>query len=182
MKHRSREAVSVLALVLAACAPHHAAVPSTDEGIARAKLQQDTCRNPRVMLYTAGKGTRITNAAATRDTLVRYDLLARSDSVELVADGVQPELINREEITKLLVRAYPADLRAQPGSHVVGTLALIDYEGRVAAARLRLSSGDQRLDLGGLDVVRAMRFSPAHHGQCVVRSAVSLPLIFRTSD
>jgi len=74
---------------------------------------------------------------------------------------VPPQLLNRAEVERRLLGAYPARLR---GSGIDGFLlvwAYVDEHGDVTRALIRTSSGHPAMDSAAIEVVRAMEFAPA---------------------
>ena len=91
-----------------------------------------------------------------------------------------PRLLNSEEVTRALVRNYPAFLRdAGVGGDVLIWL-LIDENGRVIDTDVRESSGHAALDKAAMEVGEVMRFSPASNRDQRVKVWVSVPVKFRT--
>jgi TonB family protein len=91
-----------------------------------------------------------------------------------------PRLLNSDEVTRALVRNYPAFLRdAGVGGDVLIWL-LIDENGRVIDTDVRESSGHAALDKAAMEVGEVMRFSPASNRDQRVKVWVSVPVKFRT--
>jgi TonB family protein len=95
--------------------------------------------------------------------------------------SVVPALLNQEEVTRALVKSYPAMLRdAGIGGDVMVWL-LIDESGRVVETEIKSSSGHAALDQAARNVAGVMRFSPARNRDQQVKVWVSLPIRFRTN-
>jgi TonB family protein len=92
---------------------------------------------------------------------------------------VRPELQNRAEIERVLLRSYPPMLRA---AGIGGTPVLwffIDENGRVLDTRVHTSSGYPDLDAAAQKVAEHMRFSPAYNRTERIPVWVELPVNFR---
>ncbi len=138
------------------------------------------CENPHAIVVGTGQPLTRDGLTALRDSLVRSDLLAPSDSAQPVASRVAPELLNRSSVERLLVANYPRDLRVPGSKSIVLVALLIDADGHVAKTRVAQSSGEPRLDTGAVHVVQAMTFAPALYEGCRVRAGVKLPIVFAT--
>jgi TonB family protein len=117
---------------------------------------------------------------------VAYEDLARRSSPER-PDGphftpytVKPELRNRDDVARALVKNYPPALRAAGIGGTVLTWVYVDERGGIAEARVKESSGNDELDRAALAVVRVMRFSPARNRDAVVPVWIALPIVFRS--
>jgi TonB family protein len=91
---------------------------------------------------------------------------------------VRPELANRPEVQRALVRNYPPLLRdagigGSPTVHF-----FIDETGEVRRLLLSRSSGYPALDEAALAVAKVMRFSPARNRDRDVAVWVEIPIIF----
>jgi protein TonB len=91
---------------------------------------------------------------------------------------VRPELLNRPEVQRALVRNYPPLLRdagigGSPTVHF-----FIDENGRVLRRLLSQESGYPALDEAALAVAEVMKFSPALNRDKKVQVWVEIPIIF----
>jgi protein TonB len=91
---------------------------------------------------------------------------------------VRPELLNRAEVQRALVRNYPPLLRdagigGSPTVHF-----FIDENGRVLRRLLSQASGYPALDEAALAVAEVMEFSPALNRDKKVQVWVEIPIIF----
>lgn len=92
--------------------------------------------------------------------------------------SVAPELRNRAEIARLLVRKYPPVLR---DARITGTVLvwfLIDETGHVQKSLIHTSSGYEQFDHAAIEVANEMVFSPALNRDQKVPVWVALPIIF----
>lgn len=89
-----------------------------------------------------------------------------------------PQLVNRQEVGRALVRAYPPLLRDAGigGSAVIWFL--IDAEGTVRETALAASSGYPALDTAALHVASLMRFTPAQKDGRPTTAWVRIPIVF----
>ncbi len=172
MQSWPRQLLLCLMLPLVACASRRG--PAT-------VASRTACENPHAIVVGTGHPLTRDDLTALRDSLVRSDLLAPTDSAQPVASGVAPRLENQRDIEKLLTANYPSDLRVPGTKSVVLVALLIDADGHVARTRVAQSSGSVRLDSGAMNVVRAMSFAPALYEGCRVRAGVRLPIVFATA-
>lgn len=97
---------------------------------------------------------------------------------EFVPSMVAPELLNPDEVRRVLEREYPGHLVS---AGIGGRAVLwfwIDEQGRVEKYEIKESSGHGALDEAALRVVDRMEFSPAlQHGQPTA-VVVALPISF----
>ena len=92
---------------------------------------------------------------------------------------VRPELLNRDEVRRVLERRYPNVLRR---SHVEGAVLVvfwIDETGTVQKYEIRKSSGSKELDRAVEDVIEIMKFRPAMERGEPVKVIVALPIRFQ---
>jgi protein TonB len=91
---------------------------------------------------------------------------------------VAPDLLNRPEVERALVRNYPPLLRDAGigGSSTVHFF--IDENGRVLKRQMSTSSGYQALDEAAMAVAEVMRFSPALNRDRRVQVWVAIPIVF----
>jgi TonB family protein len=89
-----------------------------------------------------------------------------------------PELTNRDEITRLLVRQYPPLLRdAGIGGRVL-VWVFIDDKGAVLKTQVKAGSGYDALDQAALAVASSMKFRPAMNRDKHVPVWVEIPVVF----
>jgi TonB family protein len=89
-----------------------------------------------------------------------------------------PELTNREEVTRLLVRNYPPLLRdAGIGGKVV-VWVFINDKGAVLNTKVHTGSGYDALDQAALGVAAGMKFRPAMNRDKHVPVWVEIPVVF----
>jgi protein TonB len=91
---------------------------------------------------------------------------------------VAPDLLNRPEMERAIVRNYPPLLRDAGigGSSTVHFF--IDENGRVLKRQMSTSSGYQALDEAAMAVAEVMRFSPALNRDRRVQVWVAIPIVF----
>ena len=95
---------------------------------------------------------------------------------------VRPRLLNRAEVERALLRAYPPILR---DAGIGGTPTVwfqIDVDGTVLRTELHESSNEPRLDAAALEVAHVMRFAPAMNRDQYVRVWVSVPIRFESRE
>jgi protein TonB len=91
---------------------------------------------------------------------------------------VAPELLNRPEVARAMLRLYPQMLmQAGIGGTVLVWLHL-DENGAVIETRVKQGSGHNTLDEAALKVAQIARFSPAYNRDLRVRVWVELPVVF----
>jgi protein TonB len=91
---------------------------------------------------------------------------------------VPPEVTNREEVQRALVREYPPLLRDAGIGGTVNVWFFIDATGQVQDTRLVAAGEDARLDDAALRVAETMRFSPARNRDRRVPVWVQMPIKF----
>jgi TonB family protein len=89
-----------------------------------------------------------------------------------------PELTNRVEITRLLVRDYPPLLRDAGIGGTVLVWVFIDDRGAVLKTQVKEGSGYEALDQAALGVAAGMRFRPAQNRDKAVPVWVEIPVVF----
>ncbi|HEX7088858.1 MAG TPA: energy transducer TonB [Longimicrobiales bacterium] len=97
---------------------------------------------------------------------------------EAVPFTVKPELVNREQIRRILLRRYPSHLRR---AGIEGTVVFqfwIDEQGEVTRYEMARSSGNAELDRIAEDVIELMEFRPALNMGKPVPVSVALPIVF----
>ena len=102
------------------------------------------------------------------------------DSTLVVADAL-PEVIDRGEMSRILMSAYPANLRDSGIGGTVVLLMLVDETGVVADVRVRDSSGSAQLDRAAAGAASRVRFLPAVHEDCRIPVWIAFPVSFATS-
>jgi periplasmic protein TonB len=91
---------------------------------------------------------------------------------------VAPELINRAEVQRVLVRNYPPLLRDAGIGGAPTVHFFIDENGRVINRLLNKSSGYPALDEAAMAVAEVMRFTPALNREQKVKVWIELPIVF----
>src|SRR5690606_22428917 len=92
---------------------------------------------------------------------------------------VAPELRNRSEVQRALVRFYPPLLRDAGIGGAVLVWFFIDETGKVQKYQIKESSGHKSLDEAALKVADIMQFTPALNRDKKVPVWVALPIDFR---
>jgi TonB family protein len=92
----------------------------------------------------------------------------------------RPALVNRDETSRALVRAYPPELRDAGIAGKVVIWVLIDDKGSVVKTDVKTSSGVPALDAAARRVGRSMKFSAALNGKEPVPVWIALPVVFKT--
>lgn len=92
---------------------------------------------------------------------------------------VRPEILNRDEVGRILQRNYPPLLRDAGISGAPVVHFFIDENGRVVKTLLSKTSGYPAMDDVALQVGQAMRFSPALNRDKKVPVWVEIPIQFR---
>jgi TonB family protein len=92
---------------------------------------------------------------------------------------VKPELLNRDEANRALLKEYPPDLRQKKIGGTILVWLLVDENGRVTKAQVRESSGSVQLDAAALSVSQVMRFSPAKLREQTVAVWITIPIVFK---
>lgn len=91
---------------------------------------------------------------------------------------VRPDIKNRGEIERALIREYPPLLRDAGIGGTVEVWFHIDEEGVVRETRVRTGSGYAALDEAALAVADIMKFTPAQNRDKVVPVWVQMPIKF----
>jgi TonB family protein len=91
---------------------------------------------------------------------------------------VAPELLNREEVQRALVRNYPPMLRDAGIGGAPTVHLFIDEAGTVRSTRLSRSGGYPALDEAALRVAATMRFASAVNRDEPVAVWIELPIVF----
>ena len=92
---------------------------------------------------------------------------------------VRPELLNREEVGRALVRDYPPLLRDASIGGSTLLWFLIDERGKVIKTELKTSSGYPALDEVAARIANIMRFSPAKNREKNVPVWIEIPIMFQ---
>ncbi|HET9985638.1 MAG TPA: energy transducer TonB [Longimicrobiales bacterium] len=111
-------------------------------------------------------------------------------TAERLADGepiftpytLPPELMNRDEIRRALLREYPLGLQNMGIGGQVLMWFLIDEAGHALKWELKKSSGFRSLDRAALKVAKRMRFRPAQNYDHTVPVWVVMPIMFRVEE
>jgi protein TonB len=111
-------------------------------------------------------------------------------TAEQLADGapvftpytLPPELTNRDEVRRALLREYPLGLQNMGIGGQVLLWFLIDEAGHALRWELKKSSGYRSLDRAALKVAKQMRFRPAQNYDHTVPVWVVMPIMFRVED
>lgn len=92
----------------------------------------------------------------------------------------KPELLNRQTVSRELVRNYPPELhqRGQGGTTILWLL--ISEQGNVERAIVKQSSGFPQLDRAAVRVAGSMLFSPAEYRGRKTRVWIAVPIVFAT--
>jgi TonB family protein len=105
----------------------------------------------------------------------RPDAPPKADS----ASTRRPRLLNRPQMTQILVANYPPNLRDARIGGTTGIVVWIDEKGGIGRRMISESSGNCQLDVAALSVTKAMRFRPAQRNGKPVPTVVSFPVTFR---
>ena len=92
----------------------------------------------------------------------------------------KPDLLNREEVARALVRTYPEDLRAAGIGGRAHVWIFVDADGTVSNVQLAETSDNDALDAAALEVARTFRMSPARNGDEPVPVWIKIPVVFST--
>jgi TonB family protein len=91
----------------------------------------------------------------------------------------KPELTNRADVQRALVRFYPEDLRARGVGGTALLWVYLDRTGKVARVQVQASSGEVKLDAAAMRVAKVMVFTPAENQGKPVPVWINLPIVFR---
>lgn len=91
---------------------------------------------------------------------------------------VQPDIMNRDEVRRVLQDKYPALLRNAGIGGTVLVWFFIDTKGRVENTKIRQSSGHHALDDAALEVANVFHFTPALNRDKKVPVWIALPIRF----
>ncbi|HEY0809313.1 MAG TPA: TonB family protein, partial [Longimicrobiales bacterium] len=92
----------------------------------------------------------------------------------------KPELQNRDEVGRLLVRNYPPLLRDAGVGGTALVWTLIDESGVVTNVKLKQTSGHDAIDVAAMKVAQELRFTPARNRGQLVKVWIQLPIVFKT--
>ena len=90
------------------------------------------------------------------------------------------EILNRNEIARQILRAYPPELRDRGFEVSSEYFVLIDTAGVPIQTRLIRSTGHRGLDQSAAGLVSRFRFAPALVAGCRVPTATIIPLSWST--
>jgi protein TonB len=90
----------------------------------------------------------------------------------------KPELVNRTQVRRALLREYPRALQRQGVEGAVIVWFWIDEKGKVQKYEIRGSSGHQALDAAAERVIPVMKFRPAKERGKAIPVVVTLPIRF----
>lgn len=91
----------------------------------------------------------------------------------------KPELTNRAQVKRALLREYPRALQRQGVEGAVIVWFWIDEKGRVEKYEIRGSSGHPALDAAAERVIPIMKFRPAKEKGKAIAVVVTLPIRFQ---
>jgi TonB family protein len=94
---------------------------------------------------------------------------------------VRPELKNREEVRRALVRFYPAMLKDAGIGGTTYLWILLDEKGFVMKTQVQKTSGYPQLDDAALKVGDMMEFSPGLNRDVAVKVWIQIPIVFKTT-
>jgi protein TonB len=92
---------------------------------------------------------------------------------------MRPELKNRNDVIRALMREYPSVLRGAGIGGQVVVWFFISETGRVLDRRISRSSGHAQLDEAALKVADVYDFAPATNRRQAVRVWIQLPITFQ---
>jgi periplasmic protein TonB len=92
---------------------------------------------------------------------------------------LKPELINRDDVARALVRQYPPLLRDAGIGGKVLLWFFINEQGAVVKTQLKETSGYAQLDEAAAKVATIMRFSPAQNHDKKVPVWIEIPILFQ---
>jgi TonB family protein len=90
----------------------------------------------------------------------------------------RPELVNRSQVKRALLREYPRALQRQGIEGAVIVWFWIDEKGKVQKYEIQGSSGHHALDAAAERVIPVMKFRPAKEKGEAVPVVVTLPIRF----
>ena len=89
-----------------------------------------------------------------------------------------PDMTNRDEVGRALMREYPSLLRDAGIGGIIEVWFFINENGRVQGTQVNRSSGHAQLDQAALRVADIARFTPAMNRDQIVPVWVSIPITF----
>jgi len=92
----------------------------------------------------------------------------------------RPELQNRDEVARALLKAYPPELRDKGISGTVVPWVLIDETGKVVQVEIDRSTEPDPFGYAANAVVETMKFKPALNNGKPVSVWIKLPIVFKT--
>jgi periplasmic protein TonB len=122
----------------------------------------------------AGTGT-VTSAAAARQDSTE----ANPDQPGFTPMTVRPQLLNADEVQRVLIREYPAVLRDAGIGGAPVLWLYIGQNGVVERTQVQETSGFDALDQAAANVASVMRFTPAQNRDQTVAVWVQIPIRFQ---
>jgi protein TonB len=122
----------------------------------------------------AGTGT-VTQAAAARQDSSQ----ANPDVPGFTPMTVRPQMLNADEVQRVLMREYPAVLRDAGIGGAPVLWLYIGTDGTVQRTQVNQSSGFEALDAAAANVASVMRFTPAQNRDQTVAVWVQVPIRFQ---
>jgi protein TonB len=122
----------------------------------------------------AGTGTVTQNAANRADSTE-----ANPDVPGFTPMTVRPQLLNVEEVQRVLMREYPAVLRDAGIGGAPVLWLYIGTDGQVQRTQVNETSGFEALDQAAANVATVMRFTPAQNRDQTVAVWVQVPIRFQ---
>jgi protein TonB len=95
---------------------------------------------------------------------------------------IEPRLLNRDELLRLLRELYPRGLKETGIGGEVNLWVWVDEQGNPGRTQIRVSSGHERLDRAAAAVASRMRFSPAMLLDKPVGVWISIPVTFDVTN
>jgi protein TonB len=123
---------------------------------------------------STGTGTIVERATNNADSTV-----ANPDNPSFTPMTVRPTLTNADEVSRVLMREYPAVLRDAGIGGAPVLWLFIGTDGRVETTRVYESSGFEALDNAAANVAEVMRFTPAYNRDQIVPVWVQIPIRFQ---
>jgi protein TonB len=105
--------------------------------------------------------------------------VANPDNPSFTPMTVRPTLTNADEVSRVLMREYPAVLRDAGIGGAPVLWLFIGTNGRVETTRVYESSGFEALDNAAANVAEVMRFTPAYNRDQIVPVWVQIPIRFQ---
>jgi protein TonB len=121
-----------------------------------------------------GTGTVVDRATTNADSTV-----ANLDNPSFTPMTVRPTLTNSDEVSRVLMREYPAVLRDAGIGGAPVLWLFIGTNGQVETTRVYESSGFEALDNAAANVASVMRFTPAYNRDQIVPVWVQIPIRFQ---